>query len=89
MLCSGDGRPLSLSDWKRMRADVTKLYNRIDRIELTWTDEAGPAVSGMTDADAEAPVTAACSDTEAAPIAESTSVEETAPVAEVSSVAKP
>eukprot|EP00978_Attheya_sp_CCMP212_P029521 scaffold105105_cov62-Attheya_sp.AAC.2 len=75
----GDGRPLSLSDWKRMRADVTNLYNCIDRIELTWTntDEAGgPAVSGMidadADADAEAPVTAACSDTEAAPIVPST-----------------
>ena len=77
MHCSGDGRPLSLSDWKRMRADVTNLFNRIDGIELMWTntDEAGgPTVSGITDADtdAEASVTAACSVTEAVPIVPST-----------------
>jgi hypothetical protein len=60
-----------------MRADVTNLFNRIDGIELMWTntDEAGgPVISGMTDADvdAEAPVTADCSNTKAAPIAPST-----------------
>jgi hypothetical protein len=35
---SGEGRPLSLEDWKRIRIDVAKLHNDLELIDLAWTE---------------------------------------------------
>jgi hypothetical protein len=36
---SGEGRTPSLEDWQRMRTDVAKLHNQLDRIDFAWTDD--------------------------------------------------
>jgi hypothetical protein len=36
---SGEGRPLSLGDWKRMNTEVAKLHNALGQIDLAWTED--------------------------------------------------
>jgi hypothetical protein len=36
---SGEGRTLSLEDWKRMNTEVAKLHNALGQIDLAWTED--------------------------------------------------
>jgi hypothetical protein len=36
---SGEGRPLSHEDWKRMSTEVAKLHNALGQIDLAWTED--------------------------------------------------
>jgi hypothetical protein len=36
---SGEGRALSLDDWKRMRTDAAKFHDALCQIDLAWTED--------------------------------------------------